>query len=122
MYRSQYLRLNKNMHNIKQQLKLAFGAFAIIVSVSASAELRVMPTIDLDHFQIDCRIKEQQIRFLQSMRVNADERINANLLNIGLLWQRFTNPAQFQQRADIGSGYSNWAINQLLVRLAHDCP
>jgi hypothetical protein len=110
------------MHNIKQQLKLAFGAFAIIVSVSANAELRVMPSMDLDHFQIDCRIKEQQVRFLQSMRVNADERMNAGLLNIGMIWQRFTSPAQFQQRADIGNGYSNWAINQLLMRLAYDCP
>lgn len=110
------------MHNIKQQLKLAFGAFAIIASVSINAQSRVMSTVDLDHFQIDCRIKAQQIQFLQSMRVTADERMAAGLTNIALLWQRFTQPAEFQQRANIGNGYSNWTINQLLVRLAHDCP
>lgn len=80
-----------------------------------------MYAVDLDHFQIDCRQKEQQIRMLQSMRTNADTGLVNRLENVLNPWDRVFNPDVAYQRQSIGNGYTNWLINQHLMRLAHDC-
>jgi outer membrane murein-binding lipoprotein Lpp len=38
-----------------------------------------MSTQDLNHFQIDCRIKNQQVAMLQSMRQSRDEQFAAGM-------------------------------------------
>ena len=81
-----------------------------------------MAAVDLGSFQIDCRIKEQQIALLQSMRVSRDDRIINSLANLAQPWQAITAPDQVYQRQQIQSGRTNWLINQNLQRLAYDCP
>ena len=81
-----------------------------------------MAAVDLGSFQIDCRIKEQQIALLQSMRVSRDDRIINSLANLVQPWPAITAPDQVYQRQQIQSGRTNWLINQNLQRLAYDCP
>ena len=50
-----------------------------------------MHAIDLESFQINCRIKEQQIKFLQSMRSGRDERMLAGVGNLTQPWSRWTD-------------------------------
>lgn len=38
-----------------------------------------MSTQDLNHFQVDCRIKTQQVAMLQSMRQTREEQFAANM-------------------------------------------
>ena len=81
-----------------------------------------MSTHDLEHFKIDCRIKEQQIRFLQSMRTSMDQRIAAGTIAAATPWRIFTDPERHQRNVYIHNGQSNWLINQHLLRLSYDCP
>lgn len=81
-----------------------------------------MAAVDLGSFQIDCRIKEQQIALLQSMRVSKDDQLINALSNVFQPWQTITAPNQVYQRQQIQSGRTNWLINQNLQRLAYDCP
>lgn len=108
------------------QLKLASGVCAIIVSVFSSgcstSGQRVMAVDDLNRFQIDCRIKTEQIRFLQSLRSTPDNRMAASLTNIVQPWAIVTDYSGYRQRALVGNGYTDWSINQLLLRLSYDCP
>lgn len=113
-------RINR-MNNHVQLSKLAFGVFVTIVSVSSLASSSI-PTADLNYYKIDCRIKEQQIAFLQSLRSTRDEELRAGVINFFVPWQVITNRDQYRQRADVHNRTSNWTINQLLLRLAHDCP
>lgn len=81
-----------------------------------------MLAVDLGSFQIDCRIKEQQIAMLQSMRVSKDDQILNALAGVFQPWQAITAPDQAYQRQEIKSGRTNWLITQNLQRLAYDCP
>lgn len=81
-----------------------------------------MPAVDLERFQIDCKKKEEQIRFLQSLRSDRDDRMVAGLINMTAPWSRYTDPNEHGQRVSVQKGYSNWLINQNLMRLAWDCP
>lgn len=76
---------------------------------------------DIEHFQINCRMKEQQIHFLQSLRTGQDTRLAAGLQNAATPWTLFTNFPDYRQRLATSNGYTNWNINQLLLRLRNDC-
>ena len=106
--------------------KLAFGVFVITASVfstgCASTANSTVAVYDLENFQINCRIKEQQIKFLQSLRTNRDTQFVANIENTIKPWTMITDYPQYRQRASIANGYTNWNINQLLLRLGYDCP
>ena len=108
------------------QSKLAFGICVIIASVfstgCATGTQRVMPVDDLNRFQIDCRIKPQQIKFLQSLRTSQDDKLGARMANVVQPWTVVTDHSNYRQRALVGNGYTDWSINQLLLRLSHDCP
>jgi putative AlgH/UPF0301 family transcriptional regulator len=81
-----------------------------------------MATLDLDWFQVNCRLKEQQIAFLQSQRQTSNERLAAGGQRLLTPWKVITDPATFQQQTVIHNGYHNWSINQLLLQLANNCP
>lgn len=81
-----------------------------------------MPAVDLERFTIDCRIKEQQVRLLQSMRTTPDDRLVNYLGNLQRPWTRYTDPGSWNQRDQVYSGRSNWLINQHLMTLARNCP
>lgn len=81
-----------------------------------------MLATDLNSFSIDCRIKEQQIRMLQSMRVSKDDQNINKLAMVFQPWHVITSPDQMYQQQEIQSGRTNWLINQNLLRLSHNCP
>ena len=81
-----------------------------------------MAVDDLDRFQIDCRIKAQQIRFLQGMRATQDDRFLAGATNLTRPWTVVTAFPEYKHRVLVNNGYTNWSINQLLMRISHDCP
>ena len=100
-------------------LKLVSGIFAITASQSIQAQ--VMPYADLENFRIDCRIKQQQIVFLQSMRSNADQRLQAGVENFFMPWRIITDPGGRRDATNVHNGYTNWLINQNLLKLSHEC-
>jgi hypothetical protein len=103
------------------------GIFVIIASLcsgcaTASRPDRVpMSTVDLNHFAINCSIKEQQVAMLQSMRQTGDERMVAGFVAM-LPWARWTNPDEHNQNVDVHNGRLNWMINYHLNILATHCP
>lgn len=102
-------------------IKRLCGIFVIIaVFNTANAEVP-MNIDDLDHFVVDCSIKQQQVQFLQSMRSTADQRAVAGLQSLLTPWRWFTDP-EGQYRVDhVGKGSYNWIINQHLWTLKNNC-
>lgn len=80
-----------------------------------------MHSVDLDNFQVDCRIKEQQIKLLQSMRANNDTRFVNRLENMINPWDNVIDQDTAFQRREIGNGRTNWLINQHLMTLRNNC-
>ena len=104
-----------------------YGIFVIIASLcsgcaTASRPDRVpMATRDLNHFVINCSIKQQQVAMLQSARQTGDERLVAGFV-AALPWYRWTNPGEYNQNVDVHNGRVNWMINYHLNILATHCP
>jgi hypothetical protein len=109
---------------LNHKSRLGFGIFVITASLltSACAVKPQMAHRDLDNFQIDCKIKPQQIDFLVSQRLSTNERILQNYSRIFAPWRSFTNPARARTEAEQGSGRTNWLIGQHLLALSRDCP
>jgi hypothetical protein len=68
----------KTMKEAVDKFARVFGACVIIVSLcsgcaSGTPPAKPMIASDLDHFQIDCRIKDKQRAFLESMRLTPDD-------------------------------------------------
>jgi hypothetical protein len=80
-----------------------------------------MAATDLNYFQPDCRIKQQQIEMLQSMRQTPDEQLMAYGKNITHFWHKYTQPDEHRRRAEIGTGEINRQINYNL-QLLRQCP
>lgn len=110
------------LQNFNDKFVAVFGASVISVSLfSGCAVQQPLHAIDLENFQINCRMKEQQIRFLQSMRVGRDDRMYAGVGNITQPWSRWTDAEEHHQRRSMATGRTNWLINQHLMHLARDC-
>ena len=65
--------------------RIGFGRSAIIAigfSLAATVQASNYSPVDLNYFHVDCRIKQQQIQFLQSLRPSSAERGNSALLNM----------------------------------------
>ena len=62
---------------------LKFGLCVITVSLFSGCATQIDParvpmrTVDLNTYQINCRLKDQQVAFLQSMRQTRDEQFGA---------------------------------------------
>jgi hypothetical protein len=68
----------KTMKEAVDKFARVFGACVIIVSLCSGCATGTPPAkpmiaSDLDHFQIDCRIKDKQRAFLESMRLTPDD-------------------------------------------------
>jgi hypothetical protein len=76
-----------------------------------------MSSYDLDHFQIDCTKKDQQVAFLQSMRQTPDDKFIAQLQNMLQPWKMFTDPNAYDINHNISirnpNKYINYHLNQL---------
>jgi hypothetical protein len=76
----------KTMKEAVDKFARVFGACVIIVSLcsgcaSGTPPAKPMIASDLDHFQIDCRIKDKQRAFLESMRLTPDD-VFFNKMNV----------------------------------------
>jgi hypothetical protein len=80
-----------------------------------------MSSVDLSYFQVDCRIKAQQIAMLQSMRTTPDEQLIARVSNAVQPWKAITDNRVYIENQQIGSTRTNWFINQHLMALK-ECP
>ena len=116
------------MSDMSVRSRVVSGACVIVASlfssgcVSLQPTTQAMPWVDLDRFTIDCRIKEQQVRLLQSMRITNDDRLVYHMNNVTQPWQRFTRPDTWDERQRLSTGRTNWLINQHLMLLNRNCP
>lgn len=104
--------------------RTGFGRSVIIaigLSIAAVAQASDYSVVDLNYFHVDCRIKQQQIEFLQSLRPTPAERGNSGLLNMLMPWKVITDSNTYENRAHHASGRTDWMINQLLMEL-RTCP
>ena len=113
--------------NLKStQLKIAFGKFVIIASMfsmvgCSSMATPGLSTAELDTFQVDCRYKEQQIRFLQSQRMTSNQKLGAGLRNIFAPWEALTDSDNYEDREQISSQRKEWMLNQTLLQIKQQC-
>ena len=114
------------MNSTSRQLKLASGIFVTIVSLFSisgcgTVHNTSMAATDLNYFQVNCKLKAEQIVMLQSMRASPDEQLIARVSNAVQPWQVITNKDAYNQKQQIGSSRTNWLINQHLMAL-RECP
>ena len=76
---------------------------------------------DLDHFQINCSKRTEQIALLQSMRSTPDDRLFSLLSNKVQPWKQFSDPEQYNENIIRGYGRGDWVINQKLMELRDNC-
>ena len=110
------------MNSTSRQLKLASGIFVTIVSLFSisgcgTVHNTSMAAADLNYFQVNCKLKAEQIVMLQSMRASPDEQLIARVSNAVQPWQVITNKDAYNQKQQIGSSRTNWLINQHLMAL-----
>ena len=66
----------------------AFGIYVMCAALFSGCANQIDPrrvpmsTQDLNHFQVDCRIKNQQVAMLQSMRQSRDEQFASSMRSI----------------------------------------
>jgi hypothetical protein len=72
-----------------------------------------MATIDLNHFQVDCRVKDQQVAMLQAMRQTPNEQFGSRM--------RAMNPFVWTSDHDVAYNNPNKYINYHLNNLRY-CP
>ena len=108
------------------RLSIVFGAFAIIVILlmtgcsASTTPTYSMPVRDLNHYQVDCSKKEEQIRFIQSMRPSNQQRnTSAVLSTIPFAW--LADAGNRGGHEDVASGRKDWMLNQILMELSR-CP
>lgn len=101
-----------------------FGTCVITASLFSgcatqpSPERVPMTTMDLNHYRIDCRRKQEQVEFLQRQRITPDDQFAARMR---LMWrgdQLITNPRMYMVNYDMAHGNPNKYINYLLQELA----
>ena len=114
------------MYNPARLIKLVFGVCVILVTVVSSGcavtpMRQPMRMVDLDTFRVNCRMKGEQVAMLQQMRLSGDDLLLAKLGNITKPWTMFSNSEQYDARVEMGSGRTNWMIDQLLLEL-RECP
>lgn len=102
------LKRKKTMNAVVQKFVTAFGMCVITASLCSGCATGAPPAQsvsfeELNTYQIDCRKKEEQIKFLTSLRRSADDRL-------------FTLDGWFGVNDRI-----NWVINYHLVYINQYC-
>lgn len=73
------------MKPVAHRFAIAYGICAMCVVLLSGCASQIDPrrvpmsTQDLNHFQVDCRIKDQQVAMLQSMRQSRDEHFASSM-------------------------------------------
>lgn len=76
---------------------------------------------DIATFQVDCARKAEQIRFLQSIRPGADDRLAAWAENYVKGWTLYTDPARYHERQSVAQGRNAWQVNQEIMFIMRNC-
>jgi hypothetical protein len=117
-------KMNVPMKTIVRKFVTVFGICVISVSLFSGCATQPMPervpmtSMDLNYYQVDCRRKQEQVQFLQSMRISQEEQFAARMR---LMWrsdQLVTNPRVYLINYDMAHGNPNKYINYLLRELA----
>ena len=114
-----------SMQDTVPRFASAFGVcvtLAILLTTGCTTAQRTpMAFVDLDHFQINCKKKAEQIAFLQSMRPTNDEKLFAGFSTALQPWTYVTDPYGHDSSRAVSTGRSEWLINQLLMELRDNC-
>lgn len=114
-----------NMRDTVPRFASVYGVcvtLAVLLTTGCSTVQRTpMAFADLDHFQINCKKKAEQIAFLQSMRPTNDEKLFAGLSTIFQPWNYIVDPYGHDSNRAVSTGRSEWVINQLLMELRDNC-
>lgn len=112
------------MQSIKHRFAIAFGICVICVSQLSGCATQPMPnripmaTQDLNHFRIDCSRRQEQIAFLQNMRVTRDEQFASRMRVMLKPYEIITDPGAYYSNHDIAYRNTNKYINFLLKELS----
>ena len=121
----QYCQTRINMRDIVPRFASVYGicvTLAILCNAGCSTVQRTpMGFQDLDHFQIDCNKKAQQIAFLQSMRPTPDEKLMAGFSAMLQPWAYVTDPYGQDSKRVVSTGRTEWLINQHLMTIRDNC-
>jgi len=109
-----------------QLQKMQNGLCCIIASVLVSgcatnAASRNITYDELNHFVVDCSIKEEQIRFLNSQRMTANEKMAARFQDAFVPFLGIFAPDMKRNNHMAGSGSRDFMMRQVLQELAR-CP
>jgi len=106
------------MNVVVQHFAKVFGMCVITVGLFSGCATQINPnrvpmsTVDLNHFQTDCRYKEQQVAMLQSMRQNSNDIFAARM-------RAMVQPFRYTHDHDIAHGDVNRYINFHLRHLSY---
>jgi len=121
----QYYQTRINMQDTVPRFASVYGicvTLAILCNAGCSTVQRTpMGFQDLDHFQIDCKKKVQQIAFLQSMRPTPDEKLIAGFSAMLQPWAYLTDPYGQDSKQAVSTGRTEWLINQHLMTIRDNC-
>lgn len=112
------------MKHTVRKFAIACGTCVVFVSLLSGCASQPMPnrvpmaTVDLNHFIIDCRRKQEQVEFLQGLRQSREEQMAARLRLMFNSYELVTNPTMYQTNYDMANGNPNKYINYLLKELA----
>jgi len=102
-------------------MRLVIISMLFGISVTTAVAREPMNINDLDHFQVDCTIKQEQIQLLQSIRPTGNEKLVARFKKNFMPWQAITDGSKFKKNNNVGSGGYDWIINQHLHTLKTQC-
>lgn len=121
------MKVTMHISKVAHRFATVFGLCVITVSLFSGCATHVRPeqvpvsTRDLNYFQVDCRIKEQQIAFLQSLRQTNQAQAEARFRLMLQPWQAYSDPQAYAINADMAYGNHNKYINHHLNLLKY-CP
>ncbi len=79
-----------------------------------------MSVDSLNHYQVDCSKKEEQIHFIQSMRPTEPQRNMAAIVaTVPFAWMG--DVGNYSGQREVASGRKDWMLNQILMEL-NRCP
>ena len=108
------------MSRLVRKFATVCGMCVITVSLFSGCAVHPTPqripmsTVDLDRFQVDCRVKEQQIAMLQAMRQTKEEQFSSQM-------RAMFNPLVWTSDHDVAYNNPNKYINYHLRNLSY-CP
>jgi len=87
---------------------------------STTAPTYSMGVEQLNHYQVDCSKKAEQIKYIQSMRpTNPQRNIAAVISSIPFAWM--LDVGNYSDQRHVASGKKDWMLNQILMEL-NRCP